>query len=125
MKYSLSDEVLVCIGGFCGAVARYLVNEQIPSLPGTLVVNVLGCMAISILMYGSIFFGAFSRSSRLFFGVGVIGSFTTFSAFAAQSFSSGPILGLLNILANILLGLAGVFLGRVMVTNPRGSAWIT
>ncbi len=125
MKLLLSEEGLVCIGGFCGAISRYLVNEQIPSLPGTLVVNVLGCMAISILMYGSIFFGAFNRSSRLFFGVGVIGSFTTFSAFAAQSFSAGLVIGLLNIIANILLGLIGVFLGRVMVTNPRGSTWIT
>ncbi|HWQ64248.1 MAG TPA: fluoride efflux transporter CrcB [Methanospirillum sp.] len=125
MNISLFDEALVCIGGFCGAVGRYQINDYIPSLPGTLVVNVLGCIAISILMYSSIFFGAFDRKSRLFFGVGVIGSFTTFSAFAYQSFSAGPVIGVLNILANILLGLTGVFIGRVMVTNPRGSAWIT
>lgn len=125
MNISLYDEVLVCVGGFCGTVMRYHINNWIPSLPGILIVNVLGCIAISILMYSSIFFGAFDRKSRLFFGVGLIGSFTTFSAFAYQSFSSGPVIGTLNILANILLGLAGVFIGRVMVTNPRGSSWIT
>jgi fluoride exporter len=125
MNISLSDEVLVCAGGFCGAVGRYQISDWIPSLPGILIVNVLGCIAISILMYSSIFFGAFDRKSRLFFGVGVIGSFTTFSAFAFQSFSSGLVIGSLNILANILLGLVGVFIGRVMVTNPRGSSWIT
>ncbi len=125
MKLSLSEEGLVCIGGFCGATSRYLVSELIPSLPGTLIVNFLGCIAISILMYGSIYFGVFSRNSRLFFGVGMIGSFTTFSAFAAQSFSAGPVIGFLNILANILSGLLGVFIGRVIVTNPRGSEWIT
>jgi len=125
MKFAPSEVLTVAIGGFVGSIARYQINELIPSLAGTFLVNVLGCVGIGILMYESIFFGAFSRRTRLFFGVGCIGSFTTFSAFAAQSFDAGPILGCINIAANIFFGLCGVLLGRFLILNQRRSLWNT
>jgi len=119
----LSDRGLVCIGGCIGSITRYQINEWIPSLLGTFIVNFVGCVAIGFLMYESIYLGGFSRNTRLLLGVGIIGSFTTFSAFATQSMVSGLEVGTLNILANIIFGLLGVSLGRHIVISQRGSSW--
>lgn len=72
-------------------------------------------------MYESIYFGAFSRNSRLLLGAGMIGSFTTFSAFATQSIQAGLIFGILFIIANIFFGLLGVLLGRHIILRGRPS----
>jgi CrcB protein len=125
MKFTLNEQVLVGIGGCIGSVARYQINEWIPSLSGTFIVNILGCIAIGMLMYESIYFGAFSRNTRLFLGVGLIGSFTTFSAFATQSIDAGLIPGGLNIVANIIFGLFGVFIGRFIILKQGGLSWNT
>ena len=115
------ESALVGIGGCIGSVARYQINEWIPSLLGTCIVNVLGCIAIGFLMYESIYFGAFSRNSRLLLGAGMIGSFTTFSAFATQTIEAGLFYGIIFIAANILCGLMGVFIGRQIILWGRRS----
>lgn len=122
MKFTVFESGLVGIGGCIGSIARYQVNEWVSSLPGTFIVNVLGCFAIGMLMYESIYFGAFSRNTRLLLGVGIIGSFTTFSAFATQSISAGPVLGTINIAANIVCGLLGVLIGRFIILR-QGESW--
>lgn len=121
MKFIPSETGIVGIGGFIGSIIRYQINEWIPSLFGTFIVNILGCVAIGILMYESIYFGAFSRNSRLLLGAGMIGSFTTFSAFATQSIQAGLIFGILFIIANIIFGLLGVLLGRHIILRGRSS----
>jgi len=123
MTFTLHDRGLVCLGGCIGSVMRFQINEWIPSLAGTFLVNFLGCVAIGFLMYESIYLGGFSRNARLFLGTGVIGSFTTFSAFATQTFSSGLEIGILNILLNIGFGLLGVSLGRHIIVSQRGPSW--
>ena len=125
MKFTVSERGIVGVGGCIGSIARYQINEWIPSLMGTFIVNVLGSVGIGILMYDSLYFGAFNRNSRLLLGVGIIGSFTTFSAFATQSIAAGPILGTINIAANIICGMAGVLIGRFIVMRQRGFSWIT
>ncbi len=82
--------LLACAGGAIGAGARYLANVAISSLLGasfpfaTMFVNVLG----SFLM-GTVYVLVAERLGgsvewRVFLAVGVLGGFTTFSAFSAD-----------------------------------------
>lgn len=69
--------MFVAIGGFFGAIARFWVSNQLNKKPfpfGTLLVNVLGAFLLGLLI-GS---GA-GENSRLLFGTGFLGAFTTFS----------------------------------------------
>jgi fluoride exporter len=71
----------VMIGGALGAGARYLLGLMLASPWATLAVNLIGGLAMGLLM------GSFARdheSWRLFAGVGVLGGFTTFSAFGLE-----------------------------------------
>jgi fluoride exporter len=81
----------VMIGGALGAGARYLVSSALlravgPGFPwGTLAVNLIGGLLMGVLV------GALARTSnggeqaRLLLGVGVLGGFTTFSAFGLET----------------------------------------
>jgi len=120
MKLDYYSYALIAAGGFCGAVLRFLIDERIPSLTGTLIVNFFGCILMGVFMYESIYIGTFGRNTRLFFGIGVIGAFTTFSALAVQSFETGPVIGMANLLANIMLGLVGILVGRHLISYQRG-----
>lgn len=74
---------LVGAGGALGAVLRYLVGEFVPSerFPfGTLVVNVVGSFAL-----GVVTFAAASTGIVLFVGIGICGSFTTYSSFSVET----------------------------------------
>lgn len=81
--------LLVMMGGALGAGARYLVGKALlgwlgPDYPwGTLAVNVLGGLAMGVLagMLGRMTAG---DQARLFLAVGVLGGFTTFSAFSLE-----------------------------------------
>ena len=120
MKPDYRSYALIAAGGFLGAVLRWFIDLQIPSLPGTLVVNFIGCFLMGVFMYESIYIGEFSRNARIFFGVGVIGAFTTFSALAVQSFEAGVAVGMINLGANLLLGFAGILAGRHIISYQRG-----
>jgi CrcB protein len=120
MKFFSSPYFFIITGGFTGAVLRFLIDEQIPSIAGTLLVNFTGCVFMGIFMYESVYIGAFSRNTRLFFGVGVIGAFTTFSALVVQSFQAGPVPGIASLLGSLLLGLVGILAGRHLISHQRG-----
>jgi CrcB protein len=87
---ALPPLVLVMAGGAAGAALRYLVGAWTlanlgPGLPfGTWAVNIVGGLAMGLLA------GALARLSdggeplRLLLGVGVLGGFTTFSAFSLE-----------------------------------------
>ena len=78
------------LGGALGALARWGVVEALPRDPGgwpwaTLLVNLTGCLVLGLLI-GSVF----ARSPdvpwlRPFLGTGVLGGFTTYSAFAVET----------------------------------------
>ncbi|WP_340819386.1 fluoride efflux transporter CrcB [Methanolobus sp. WCC4] len=102
-------------GGFCGAISRYLIAGQFEPAPGTLVVNVLGSILLGFLMYNSEYRGYVSPRIRMFFGIGFLGSLTTFSTFTVQTFQMPLVEAGSNILANLTLTLAGVFAGRGIV----------
>lgn len=79
---------IVAAGGAIGAGLRHLVNLAAlrlagPNYPwGTLAVNLIGCLAMGLLIGVLTLRGQSSAALRLFLATGVLGGFTTFSAFA-------------------------------------------
>ena len=79
--------LLVMIGGALGSGARFLTSRAMiawlgPDFPyGTLAVNLLGGLLMGLLV-GVLARTGGSEDWRLFVGVGVLGGFTTFSAFS-------------------------------------------
>lgn len=79
--------LIVMLGGALGAGARHLVNRAMlawfgPSFPwGTLTVNLVGGFCMGLLVGLLSKFGG-TETLRLFLATGVLGGFTTFSAFS-------------------------------------------
>ncbi len=112
--------IAVATGGFIGAVLRYLVDAAVVlPLAGTLIVNTVGCFFLGIFMYESMYLGRFSRTTRQFCAVGIIGSFTTFSALGVQSFAAGPVIGVANLAATLVLGFIAMWCGRMVILYGR------
>ncbi len=112
--------LLIAVGGFAGACVRYSMNETVQGMFGILLINVIGCYLLGFLMYESIFIGAFSPQTRLVYGAGFIGSFTTFSTFSVQTLHASPAIAILNVAASLILGFGGVFLGRLTAAKVAG-----
>ena len=122
----MTNILLVAAGGALGAVARYGLGSLLtplsdrPALPwGTLAVNLVGCFLI-----GAAFGVAEGREApselvRVFFMVGILGGFTTFSAFGLETAtllrSGAHGLASANIVLQVLGGLAAVWAGWAML----------
>jgi fluoride exporter len=84
----LNAYLIVGSGAFLGGALRHGVNQAMqrlvgPGLPmGTLTVNVVGCFAMGLVVSYFAFRGEAPQSLRLFLATGVLGGFTTFSAFS-------------------------------------------
>jgi CrcB protein len=117
--------LVIGLGGFVGAIARYvlsgLVHRQFnSSFPaGTLLVNVLGCLAMGGLMALVEDRQLLTPAARMFLMVGLLGSLTTFSTFGYETMElmrDGNWPGsFANVTANVALGMAAVWLGRASV----------
>ncbi len=76
------------IGGALGAAARYGVNLTAPKLLGhgfpwaTMIVNVSGSFVMGLLITVMALAWSTSQEMRVFLATGVLGGFTTFSAFS-------------------------------------------
>lgn len=117
---------LVALGGAAGALARHGLSVVLPMAPGqlplaTLLTNLSGCLALGMLV------GRQPRASYLrpFLGTGVLGGFTTFSAFALETdrlLVEAPLLGLAYVGASLAGGLAltaaGLRWGRRRKEHP-------
>ncbi|HNX05830.1 MAG TPA: fluoride efflux transporter CrcB [Opitutales bacterium] len=113
--------LLVGCGGFVGAVLRYLVSLKVqqalgPGFPwGTFFVNITGCLLIGLLS-GLFVARAFHPSAGLLMITGVLGGFTTFSAFGLETLNllSGGRIGTAcaYAFASLAVGLFAVWLGR-------------
>ncbi len=109
----------VGLGGFIGCILRYLVNLLAPKLLGaqfpyaTLIVNTLGAFLIGLVL--TLGENRISPEAKVFLVTGILGGFTTFSAFSYETlslFSAGNYgAGLLNIGLNVCFSLGGVVLG--------------
>src|SRR5262249_36337158 len=116
-------EVLVAVGGAIGTLLRYHISlamrELLPSYAasGTLVVNVIGSLAIGYLLGLSHEAKSLSDATRLLVVVGILGGLTTFSSLAYETMSltythqAGIFAGLAHLTANLVLGLGAVWLG--------------
>ena len=104
--------ILVGIGGFAGANLRHFVGTVVGGLGGTLVANVLGCLALGFLVYEAKLVGVLSEETGYVASTGFLSSFTTYSTFALETVQSAPLLGVANITANYALGFVAVLLGQ-------------
>ncbi|MGM0592133.1 MAG: CrcB family protein [Halobacteriota archaeon] len=98
--------LLVAGGGVVGAVLRYGVGLALPGAPGTLAVNVAGSFALGLLVTV-----ARNPRTQVFFGTGLLSSFTTYSTFAVETVALGLTAGAINVLSNYLLGFAAALVG--------------
>jgi CrcB protein len=114
----LKHSLLIFLGSGAGGVARLLLNNFITGLAGTgfpwgiLTINVLGSTGIGLVAGWFAFRGEAAGDLRLFLATGVLGGFTTFSAFSLDAtvlYERGePGLAALYIVASVVLSLLGL-----------------
>ena len=112
----------VALLGGCGALARFGLTLRVtdrlhsPFPLGTLAVNISGAFLLGLLAGTSL-----GGDGRLLLGAGALGSFTTFSAWMLETQRVGEAgkkrLAATNIFLSIVLGLAAVYLGRLLGTS--------
>lgn len=114
----MREFLLVALGGALGASGRFAVNLLAPwggaGMPwGTLAVNVAGGLVMGALVA----LAGDNRTAMLFGGVGVLGGFTTLSAFSMETvrlIQSGDVaLAALYAALSIILSVAAAFAGYI------------
>lgn len=117
--------LLAGMGGFVGSALRYAVTGFVQNSSGTtrfpfgtLTVNLVGCLLIGCLSELAEIRGIFSGDTRTLIFVGVLGGFTTFSAFGNETMTlwrGGEVaLAFANIAAHLVLCLGAVWLSRAI-----------
>ena len=117
--------ILVGIGGFIGAVFRFLLSGFVHRLVplsefpfGTLAVNVVGCLFIGLLNGLAETRQVIGPELRLFLMIGMLGGFTTFSAFGYETLElirdAEVSRAMGNVFLQVLLGLVAVWLGDML-----------
>ena len=122
--------LLVGLGGGLGAAARYKLGGWVlhhtmgwrfPA--GTFVVNVLGCLAAGLLAAYVERRDLLGPETRLLLFTGVLGGFTTFSAFGLETVyllrrgESG--VALANVVCSVIAGVAALWLAMKLVPPGR------
>ena len=113
----MMNVLLVAVGGAVGAVARYGVGLGAARLFGlafpwgTLAVNIVGGLAMGLLAAKT---APEQEALRLALGVGVLGGFTTFSAFSLETvrlMEHQPGLAALYAVLSVVLSIGACWLG--------------
>lgn len=123
--------LLAGIGGFIGSSLRYAVTGYVQTWSrsidfpyGTLAVNLIGCFLIGFVSQLAESRGVFTAESRTFVFIGILGGFTTFSAFGNETMNlwrdGENLLAMANVAAHLLLGLGAVWVSRVLAYQIWG-----
>ena len=117
--------LLVFIGGGLGSTLRYVVNIVCPRLFGagfpyhTFIINITGSIVMGLIAGYLAFMGEASQPWRLFLMTGILGGYTTFSAYsldAALLYERGELgLAALYVIGSVVLSIAGLFGGLALV----------
>jgi len=122
---------VIAAGGALGGAARYGLNELWPTQPGgfpwsTFTENVLGCLLIGALLVYLLEVIAPHRYARPFLAIGVLGGFTTFSTYAAETAgllrTGHSPLALIYLFGTLVVALVATWTG---LTAARAAAGIT
>lgn len=117
----------ISAGGVLGALSRYGISVAWPHHPGafpwsTWTINVSGCFLIGVLMALIAHRLPNRRLVRPFFGVGLLGGYTTFSTSVVDVLGSRPGVALLYLSATVAGALLAVWAGSALTTavvRPR------
>jgi len=117
--------LMVMLGAALGGLARYAIGGAVMQrfsgrFPlGTLVVNVTGCFLIGVLMTAFTERGDPHPNLRLLLVVGVLGGYTTFSAFGWETFQAidegSRWIGFANVALSVICGYLAVLCGVWLV----------
>ena len=126
MAASVASFAWVFLGGGLGSALRYGVGRAAlawlgPNFPaGTLIVNVVGCFAIGALAeWLALHDAGVGQDTKLFLVAGILGGFTTFSAFALdtvvlwQRGATGT--AALYVLASFVVSVGGLLAGMALL----------
>ena len=124
----LRQLLLVALGGAIGSVARWRVSGWVLHQAvdwrfplGTFVVNVLGCLIVGVLAGLAIKDDFFSTDQRLLLFTGVMGGFTTFSAFGLETFyllrRGEYLIAGSNMVLSMAVGMAALFAGYHLIAS--------
>ena len=113
------------VGGFFGSTLRYVVGGALARAKGgatfpieTLVINVIGCFLIGCLAGLAETRGLFTGTTRVLLFIGVLGGFTTFSAFGYETFQLLRVgqwpAATASVGLQVVLGVGGVWAGNVV-----------
>ena len=116
---------LVFIGGGCGASLRHAVNMTCArafgtAFPyGTFIINITGSIVMGLIAGYLAFRGEASQHWRLFLMTGILGGYTTFSAFSldtAMIYERGALgLAAFYVLGSVGISIAGLFAGLAVM----------
>ena len=119
--------LIVFLGGGVGAALRHGINIATARTLGTafpyatLLINISGSFIMGLVAAYFAFKGDASQHWRLFLTTGILGGYTTFSAFsldAALLYERGEIgMAALYVIASVAISIAGLFAGLALVRN--------
>jgi CrcB protein len=125
VEHTAMSYLLVFVGGGLGASLRHLINVTCArclgtSFPwGTFIINITGSTVMGLIAGYLAFKGEASQPWRLFLMTGILGGYTTFSAFsldAALLYERGELgLAALYVVGSVALSIAGLFAGLALV----------
>jgi fluoride exporter len=120
----MKTALLVGLGSFIGGISRYLISklitEQVSTVfPfGTFTVNVVGCFCIG-LVFGWGSKHVLETNTQFFLTTGILGGFTTFSAFSMETLNlmnaGHTTTAIAYVALSILIGLMGTFAGYALM----------
>src|SRR5882757_8544183 len=119
--------LLVFVGGGLGSILRHIVNVVSARTLGTafpyhtFIINITGSTVMGLIAGYLAFKGDATQSWRLFLMTGILGGYTTFSAFsldAALLYERGEVgLSLFYVLGSVILSILGLFSGLALVRH--------